>query len=133
MTQDRAKAGILLFAHGSRVSQANRGVHELAQKVQELGNLLYVRAAFLEMGEPDLSVAISQAVQAGLERIVVIPYFLTLGVHLRRDLPELLAREKQVYPTLEIEVGEPLEGHPQLPSLILERIRAAQGTPEATP
>ncbi|MGH9377063.1 MAG: sirohydrochlorin chelatase [Terriglobia bacterium] len=133
MAESRTKTGILLFAHGSRVEEANRGVHDLARKVQELGNISYVRAAFLEMGQPDLAAAVAQAVQSGFDRIVVIPYFLTPGVHLRRDLPELLARQKQLYPALQIEAGEPLEGHPLLPSLILDRVHAAQSTPKAIP
>lgn len=133
MAGNRIKTGILLFAHGSRVEEANCGVHDLARKVQESGGISYVRAAFLEMAQPDLSTAIAEAVLAGHERIVVIPYFLTLGVHMRRDLPELLARQKQLYPTLEIEVGEPLEGHPLLPSLILDRVRALSNTPKAIP
>ncbi len=133
MVEDQAKTGILLFAHGSRVEEANHGVHELARKVQESGGISYVRAAFLEMAQPDLHAAVAEAVRAGIERIIVIPYFLTLGVHLRRDLPELLARQKELYPTLEVEAGEPLEGHPLLPSLIVDRIRAVSRTPKAIP
>ena len=131
MSEDRNNTGVLLFAHGSRVEEANRGVHNLARKVQEAGELSYVRAAFLEMAQPDLAGGIAEAVRAGYERIVVIPYFLTLGIHLRRDLPELLAREKRLYPGLEIAAGAPLEGHPLLPSLILDRIRAARQAPKA--
>lgn len=131
MPEDRNKTGILLFAHGSRVEEANRGVHDLARKVQEAGGVSYVRAAFLEIAQPDLAAAVAEAVRAGYERIVVIPYFLTLGIHLRRDLPELLAREKRLYPTLEIEAGAPLEGHPLLPSLILDRVRATWQAPKA--
>ena len=131
MAEHGTKTGILLFAHGSRIEEANRGVHELARKVQECGGLSFVRAAFLEMAQPDLAAAVAEAVRAGIERIIVIPYFLTLGVHLRRDLPELLARQKRLYPTLEIDAGEPLEGHPLLPSLILDRIRTALRTPKA--
>ncbi|MGH9356668.1 MAG: sirohydrochlorin chelatase [Terriglobia bacterium] len=131
MAEDRNKTGILLFAHGSRVEEANRGVHDLARKVQEAGEVSYVRAAFLEMARPDLAAAIAEAVRAGYERIVVIPYFLTLGIHLRRDFPELLARERRLYPAIEIEAGAPLEGHPLLPALILDQIRAFRQTPKA--
>lgn len=125
MPDENSSTGILLFAHGSRVEEANRGVHELARQVQEAGNLPYVRAAFLEMAQPDLTAAIEAAVQAGFGKILIIPFFLTMGVHLRRDLPELLAQQRERHPELEIEAGDSLEGHPLMPSLILDRVRAA--------
>ena len=60
-----------------------------------------------------------QAAEAGLERLIVIPYFLTVGLHLRRDLPKLVAAAKEKHPNFEITVGQSLEGHPLMPSIIL--------------
>lgn len=114
---------ILLFAHGSSVEEANRGVHELARQVQALGAYAYVRAAFLELAHPDLAEAIEYAVGAGLRRVIIVPYFLTLGIHLRRDLPSLVAPLRVKYPQLAIDVGQSLEGHPLVTSIILERVR----------
>lgn len=115
---------IILFAHGSRVDEANSGVRDLAKQVQRMGGFQYVHAAFLEMAQPDLPAAIADAVAAGRRHIIVVPYFLTMGVHLRRDLPELVARERDHYPGVEIHVSDSLENHPSLPSIILDRIRA---------
>ena len=114
--------GILLFAHGSPVDDANRGVHDLAAKIQAEGPFGYVRAAFLDSSQPDLAAAVGQAAAAGIERVIVIPYFLTVGLHLRRDLPRLIAAAQEMHPKLEIVVGQSLEGHPQMPTLILDRV-----------
>lgn len=123
MTMLSNNTGVLLFAHGSRVEEANQGVHALARQVQALGPYSYVRAAFLELSQPDLGTAMAQAVEAGVRRVIVIPYFLTLGIHLRRDLPNLVAPQKQKYPGLQIDVGQPLEGHPLMQSIIFDRVR----------
>jgi sirohydrochlorin ferrochelatase len=64
-----------------------------------------------------------EAAAAGLERLIVIPYFLTVGLHLRRDLPKLVAAAKEKQPNMEIAVGQSLEGHPLMPSMILDRVR----------
>ncbi len=135
MTREDDKTGILLFAHGSRVEEANQGVHALARQVQAAGPYSYVRAAFLELAQPDLGSAIAEAVEAGIRRVIVIPYFLTMGIHLRRDLPGLVEPLKKKYPDLEIQVGPSLEGHPLMPSLILGRVREAlEGTnPDFSP
>lgn len=117
---------IILFAHGSAMEEANEGVRDLAMKVQDAGAYAYVRASFLGPGQPELGHVIAEAVGAGFESVVVIPFFLTLGTHLRRDLPKLIAAERQKYPQLEIQVGRSLEDHPEMASLILRRIREAR-------
>lgn len=127
MITEDSNTAILLFAHGSSVDEANRGVHELARQIQDGGPYAYVRAAFLEIAQPDLGEAVTQAINAGLHRVIIIPYFLTMGIHLRRDLPRLVAVQKQKYPGLEIEVGQSLEGHPLMPSIIIARVREVIG------
>ncbi|TAM83647.1 MAG: hypothetical protein EPN47_05930 [Acidobacteria bacterium] len=114
---------IILFAHGSAVEEANEGVRELARRIQVQGAYRYVRASFLGPGQPELGPAIAEAVGEGFDRIIVAPYFLTLGTHLRRDLPRLVMAEKEKYPNIDIQVGWSLEGHPAMASLVLSRIR----------
>jgi len=133
MTAKVASTGIVLFAHGSRVEDANQGVRELARQVQEAGPYHHVRAAFLELGQPDLNGAVAEAVAAGLQRVIVIPYFLTVGTHLRRDLPKLIAPLKQKYPRLAIEVGQSLEDHPLMASIILGRVQEVMRQFKASP
>jgi sirohydrochlorin ferrochelatase len=116
------KLGVILFAHGSTVEEANQGVHDLAARVGDAGRFHFVRAAFLDCVRPTLGDAIAEAVAAGVDRIVVIPYFLTMGIHLRRDLPDLIEPERVRHPQVTIEVGQSLEGHPSMSSIILKRV-----------
>jgi sirohydrochlorin ferrochelatase len=119
------KTGILLFAHGSPVEEANRGVHDLAAKIEAAGPYGYVRAVFLDSTQPDLDAGVRQAAKAGLERVIIIPFFLTVGMHLRRDLPKLVAAAQEKHPNIKITVGQSLEGHPLMPSMILSRVLEA--------
>lgn len=114
---------IILFAHGSAVEEANDGVRELARRIKQAGGYTFVRASFLGPGRPELGSAIHEAVDRGFRRIVVVPFFLTLGIHLRRDLPRLVEAEKEKYPDVDIQVGRSLEDHPEMVSLVLSRIR----------
>lgn len=120
---ENVATAIVLFGHGSRMEDANEGVCTLARQIEEAGPYQHVRAAFLELGHPDLSGAVDETVSAGFQRVIVIPFFLTMGVHLRRDLPNLVAPLKQKHPLVEIEVGQPLEGHPLMASIILGRVQ----------
>lgn len=116
---------LVLFAHGSRIESANEGVRAVARDLAELGSFRYVEPAFLELGKPDLAGAVATLAYRGVRQIVVLPYFLTLGLHLERDLPQLIAGVQQAHPGLDIRVTPPLEGHPALVSALLDRAQAA--------
>src|SRR5690242_3358140 len=106
--------GIIVFAHGSRVESANQAVRTVAAELGRAGGFSHVEAAFLELGQPDLEGAASRLAAAGVDSITVIPYFLTLGLHMERDLPPLIQKISQTHNGLEIAVTLPLDGHPAL-------------------
>ena len=113
--------GFIVFAHGSRIESANQGVRDLAAEFAHTAGGVPVEPAFLELGEPDLAGAVARLTTRGIRRIVVIPYFLTLGIHLERDLPQLVAAIQSANPGIEIELRRPLEGHPALLQILLDR------------
>jgi len=117
--------GIIIFAHGSRVESANQAVRSVAAQLARAGNYPHVEAAFLELGQPDLGGAVDRLEAAGVQRVLVIPYFLTLGIHLERDLPALLENAAAAHPGVEITATPPLDGHPALLTILLDRARNA--------
>ena len=120
--------GIIVFAHGSRIESANQAVRDVASAVLRPGEPYdHVEAAFLELGQPDLFGAASRLVVAGSRRILVIPYFLTLGLHMERDLPRLVEETARQFPGVEFLVSPPLDGHPALALILIDRAREALG------
>ena len=117
--------GLVIFAHGSSVAAANEAVARVTERMAVEGGYSLVETAFLEMAEPDLRNAVSRLAARGADRIVVIPYFLTLGIHLRRDLPRIVEELAGVYQGVRIDVTDPLDGHPSLVGILLERAQAA--------
>jgi sirohydrochlorin ferrochelatase len=115
--------GIVVFAHGSRIESANESVRLAAAELARAGGYPLVEPAFLELGEPDLEGAVAKLVEAGAARIVVIPYFLTIGMHLERDLPRIVACISEKNKGIEITTTAPLEGHPGLVEAMLARAR----------
>ena len=113
--------GIIIFAHGSSVAAANDSVRAVAEEVARVGGFELVEAAFLEQSAPDLATGVARLVQRGASRIIVIPYFLTLGIHLQRDLPRIVERISSIHTGVEIQVTPPLDGHPALVRILLER------------
>lgn len=116
--------GIILFAHGSRIESANQAVRLAAAELARQGGYEHVRAAFLELGQPDLEGAVVDLADKGVQAILVIPYFLTLGLHMDRDLPRIAERIANKYNGLHISVAPPLDGHPALVQVLLDRARS---------
>lgn len=124
--------GIAIFAHGSSVESANEAVRIVTRRVAELGRFDAIETTFLEGGKPDLMEGVARLRERGVKRVVVIPYFLTLGLHLKRDLPKLVEEVRAAYPDLEdIRVTDPLDGHPTLAQVLLDRATTALGTEPA--
>ena len=119
------KTGIIVFAHGSRVEPANEGVRAVARELALATGCQRVVAAFLELGQPDLESAANTMAAEGVERIVVIPYFLTPGLHLERDLPRLVGRISEQHKDLQIIATAPLDGHRGLVEILADRVRTA--------
>ncbi|MEZ5354004.1 MAG: CbiX/SirB N-terminal domain-containing protein [Bryobacteraceae bacterium] len=117
--------GIAIFAHGSAVESANEAVRAVVREFARVGGFELVEASFLELGQPDLAGAVETLIARGATRIVVVPYFLTLGKHLQRDLPRIVEEIARIHTGVEIKVTEPLDGHPALSQILAERARAA--------
>jgi sirohydrochlorin ferrochelatase len=116
--------GIVIFAHGSSVPAANEAVCAVAKAVANAGGFHPVETAFLE-ARPNLAETVAKLAGSGIRRILVVPYFLTLGIHLQRDLPAIIAQLEAQHAGLKIEVTPPLDRHPALTEIVIDRIRTS--------
>jgi sirohydrochlorin ferrochelatase len=115
----------VLFAHGSSVETANASVRNVAAELARAGGY-DVEPAFLEQGQPDLGGAIAILAARGVKKVVVIPYFLTLGIHLQRDLPRIASEATRIYPDVDVTITPPLDGHPSMLQILLDRAAQKQ-------
>lgn len=117
-------SALILFAHGSAIAAANEVVERVATQLAQRARRPAV-AAFLEKAQPDLAGAIARLVEAGAKRVIIVPYFLTMGTHISRDLPELARQQQTVFPGLQVHIAAPMEGHPLLLDVLIERMNSA--------
>lgn len=120
--------GYVVFAHGSSIESANDAVRKVAAEMASRGALDIVEAAFLEGGQPSLAGALA-SMAGRVSHVVVVPYFLTLGLHLQRDLPRLIDEVKRTHPNVRIDVAPPLDQHPAMVDALLDRAREAACKP----
>ena len=119
------KTGFVIFAHGSRISSANEAVRGVAKRMATAGGYDLVEVAFLDCVPPNLPSAVGRLINKGAERILVIPYFLTLGRHAAEDLPRIVREACRIHKGVRIQIASPMDGHPALVQILLDRAREA--------
>ncbi len=116
---------LLLIAHGSRQPEANDDLHALAEEMRRSEEYAVVEASFLELAEPSIDAAGRRCVAQGTARVILLPYFLSAGVHVQRDLQEHRDRLEKAFPRVEFVLAQPLGRHPLLREIVAQRAREA--------
>jgi sirohydrochlorin ferrochelatase len=124
--------GLLLVAHGSRHAEANDDLHHLAAELRRRGSHGAVETAFLEIAEPTIDQAALRCVEQQVARVILVPYFLSAGVHVQRDLAAARQRLAERYPQVEFLLAEPLGRHPLLIDMVIERAQEVMQQPKPT-
>ncbi|HET8700513.1 MAG TPA: CbiX/SirB N-terminal domain-containing protein [Nitrococcus sp.] len=116
---------LLVLAHGSRRRASNEEIRHLSARLAARlgGQYDRVMPAFLELAEPSIPVAIDEAIAAGAGEVVLFPYFLAAGRHVREDIPRLVAEARQRHPQACLELRPHLGELPGLIRLIAESLR----------
>jgi sirohydrochlorin ferrochelatase len=122
---------IVLIDHGSRLSEANAVVEQVAALLRERLPGTPIEVAHLELAAPDLAEAVARCVARGATEVVVQPFFLAPGRHSARDIPALAAAAAERHAGVSIRVGEPLGAQPALVDAVLERLSAGAGRPRS--
>jgi sirohydrochlorin ferrochelatase len=117
---------LLLIAHGSRNPEANADLEHVAAQMRRRGPYAIVEASFLELVEPDILSGGQRCADQGADRVILLPYFLSPGVHARQDLQEFRARLAEAFPQVEFVLGEPLGRHDFLIDLVALRAKEAE-------
>ncbi len=121
------RTALLLIAHGSRQDEANADLHHVVAALRRRGEYAVVEASFLELAEPGIDAAAARCVAVGAGRVVLLPYFLSAGVHVRRDLAVACRRLAERYPDVGFRLAEPLGQHPLVIEVVAQRAREVQG------
>lgn len=122
--------GIVLLGHGSRarVDDANLLLLEMVDILKDKIEADEIVPAWMnsKSNRPGLMEAASSLAEAGFEQIIVAPWFLTSGLHIKEDIPAMLAELKQRYPKVKFVMARPLGADPRLADILVERIQEVE-------
>lgn len=92
-----ADTAFVLLAHGSRDPA-------WAEPFERLARSVGARLAFLELGAPTVSEAVAEAVSEGARVVRLLPLFMAVGRHVRRDIPACVDALRAAHPGCRIEL-----------------------------
>jgi len=79
--------------------------------------------AFFALVRPNLHDQVAELASRGVQRIVVLPYFLFQGQHVSVDIPNILAQCRVWFPQVTVELMATLENDPAVETVVVERLR----------
>ena len=119
------KQAVILLGHGSIREAANVEVRGMWTMLAEQLPDLHISGSFVEVAEPTLEQEISRLAAEGMERIVIVPMFLTRGQHLSNGIPRILDAMREKYSHIQIDLTRHLGVDPLLAEIIKNRLHEA--------
>ena len=113
---------LLLVAHGSRREESNLEVVSLSKKMEKFNSNPFdkVMPAFLEFASPSIPEAIEKCNEIGANSVTVLPYFLSAGVHINRDIPSEVENASQDFPNLNITIANYFGSREEIAELLMK-------------
>jgi len=122
MKDNHAKEAVILMGHGSRVPGAGEGMEKVAQWLKEKRPGAVIETCYMSELGPHFPEILEKCVRDGADKIIVMPYFLHLGIHLREDIPAMMGTEAKKYPGLTLILGRHLGFDESLADLVGKRL-----------
>jgi sirohydrochlorin ferrochelatase len=120
------KRAVILIGHGSRAAGADDDMEKIAAGLRaKLGGIV-ATCRMSGRGIP-FDEVFDQCVRQGAKSVIVLPYFLHFGIHLREDIPEILRENGRKHPDVRLVLGKHLGYDDALITLVAKRIEESEG------
>ena len=118
---ENRKRAVILIGHGSRAAGADDDMDRVAAHLRTAIN---GTVEVCRMGGRGISLeeAFERCIRQGADEIIVLPYFLHFGVHLRQDIPEMLLKTAANHPEIRLVLGRHLGYDDALARLVQQRL-----------
>jgi sirohydrochlorin ferrochelatase len=125
-TLENKRRAVILIGHGSRAAGADEDMERIAEALRSSDGRIVELCRMGGRGAPFAEV-FEACVGSGATEIIVIPYFLHFGVHLRQDIPELLLDAAAKHPEVRLVLGKHLGYDDSLVALVEKRLGESEG------
>ena len=116
------KTAIILLGHGSRAIGAAEDMEKVVARLQEEINYEIVEICQMSGLGEHFPEVMDRCVELGATKVIVVPYFLHFGIHLREDVPEMMLEKARQYPNVKMMLGKHLGFDNALVEVVKRRI-----------
>lgn len=113
---------VILLGHGSRVPGADRSMLRVAEMLKEKGHYAQVETCNMSRLGPHFEEIFEKCVRMGAQRVLLLPYFLNEGLHMKLDIPAKMQEAVRRHPHVKLVFGKNLGFDPLLVQLVEKRI-----------
>ena len=122
MEEGRNKRAVILIGHGSRAAGADDDMDRIAGKLRVAAGGSIVEVCRMAGRGVPFDETFERCIGQGAKTVIVIPYFLHFGVHLRQDIPEILREAVARHPDVRLVLGRHLGYDDALVALVEKRL-----------
>ena len=115
--------GILVIAHGSRAKETEAALEALVRMIKNKMGDVIIECAFMEFSDRTIEKGVSALAAKAVTEIKIIPYFLFMGMHMKEDIPNIVAKCAVNHKNIKITMGEHLGVDERLADIIVDRIK----------
>ena len=89
---NQSRHAVVIVDHGSKRRAANDALDDVVRLYKAARDDCYVTKAHMELASPSILEAVRECRDvAGVDTVIVAPYFLSNGRHVQEDIPALVA------------------------------------------
>ncbi|MDP4209848.1 MAG: CbiX/SirB N-terminal domain-containing protein [Bacteroidota bacterium] len=117
------KVAVLIVGHGSKSAAAVKDFEGIVECVRAKGEYETVLGAHMELASPSIQESVDALYAEQYREIIVVPYFLYEGNHIRFDIPEILQEIQKKYPDLIFKFARHIGVEPSMADILIRRAK----------
>jgi sirohydrochlorin cobaltochelatase len=118
---------VIILGHGSKSVDAIEDFNYIVETFREVSGYGNVFGAHMELVSPSLEEVVSEIERSGDSgQVVIIPYFLYNGNHIKKDIPDKIESLQGQYPHLDIRLGAPIGKEDRMIDLLIQKLKEIQ-------
>lgn len=115
------KPSLLIIGHGSKSPEAAKVFNNMVDLVRQKNRFDFVEGAHMSLSQPGIDESVASLARRNVKKIIIMPYFLYEGMHLKHDIPKIMSALEERYSEIEFIIAKPIGFDPILADIIIKR------------
>ncbi|MGN8645219.1 sirohydrochlorin chelatase [Gracilibacillus sp. HCP3S3_G5_1] len=115
---------VVYICHGSRLEESKLESFALINQVKKNVPITIQETCFLELQDPNLATTVHKVVEKGATKVYIMPVLLLTAGHAKKDIPDMIEKEKNKHPGVEFVYGRAIEVDKKMINILTDRIKA---------